>query len=187
MVKNTIVGDEMKRGFSLGLILGLVMALPITAFGSEVISMIGKKVDGQFPLIINGVQTEKPAVSIEGTSYIPVRSAGELFGYDVSFVDSEVILRQKTETVTEATYAIQSADLERLGEMEVELLKHERAVDMDRQSLKKFKEEKPKDAPAVTDYETFQAEAIAAREKKIADLKAEIAKIKAKYNITETP
>jgi hypothetical protein len=82
------------KKYIVGALFGFLLSLAFSAH-AEVASLIGKVVEGSFPLQINGQKSEKDAVVIDGTSYIPVRSAGELFGYDVSFVDSKVILKVK--------------------------------------------------------------------------------------------
>ncbi|MCY9593713.1 hypothetical protein PC41400_21545 [Paenibacillus chitinolyticus] len=77
-----------------GIFIGLGLSLGIGAH-AEVTSMIGKVVEGSFPVLINGEKSEKDALVVDGTSYLPVRSAGQLFGYDVSFIDSQVILKAR--------------------------------------------------------------------------------------------
>jgi chromosome segregation ATPase len=61
--------------------------------------MIGKRVDGQFPLKIDGKLSEIPAITIEGVSYIPLRAAGELFGAQVSWLDGEIIMEKINKNV----------------------------------------------------------------------------------------
>lgn len=73
-------------------IAGLLVAIGVNAAYAEVATMIGKQVDGQFPLKIGGELSEIPAITIEGVSYIPLRAAGELFGAQVSWLDGEIIM-----------------------------------------------------------------------------------------------
>lgn len=93
------------KKYIVGALFGFLLAFTVSAH-AEVVNMFGKVVDGSFPLVINGQKAEKDVVTIEGTSYIPVRSAGALFGYDVSFIDSQVILKKKVgvDSVTNTTY-----------------------------------------------------------------------------------
>jgi len=79
------------KKFVAGLVAGIILAsvVPVLA---ESTAIIGRAVQGTFPLIINGVRAYKDVVVIDGTSYLPVRVSGELFGYDVDFVNREVIL-----------------------------------------------------------------------------------------------
>jgi hypothetical protein len=90
---------NMKRIF-LGILIGFGLSLGVTAYADDIVSLIGKKVDGSFPLIINNVRADKDVLVIDSTSYLPVRSAATLFGYDVSFnADLMVILTKKTDPV----------------------------------------------------------------------------------------
>lgn len=81
---------------------GILVAIGTSAAYAEVTSMIGKRVDGQFPLKIGGELSEIPAITIDGVSYIPLRAAGELFGAKVSWLDGEIIM-EKTNDIGGAT------------------------------------------------------------------------------------
>jgi hypothetical protein len=84
----------------LGMLIGIGLSLGVTAYADDIVSLIGKKVDGSFPLIINNVRADKDVLVIDSTSYLPVRSAAALFGYDVSFnTDLMVILTKKNDAV----------------------------------------------------------------------------------------
>lgn len=88
-------GDNVKK-FLAGILFGGILVFSITGYAD---SLIGKQIDATFPLFINNEQSPKNVVSIEGTSYLPVRSAGEMFGYDVNFQNETVFLStQKQET-----------------------------------------------------------------------------------------
>lgn len=83
-----------------GILIGAVLTLTTSAYAEEIESMIGKVVQGSFPLTIDGKRAEKDVLVIDGTSYIPVRAASELFGYDVLFdPEGKVILEKKGATV----------------------------------------------------------------------------------------
>jgi len=75
----------------IGLVFGLIVGLALSASAS---SMLGKAIDAVYPLFIDGTRCSVDAISIEGTSYIPVRNAGEMFGYNVNFVDNVIILNK---------------------------------------------------------------------------------------------
>lgn len=81
---------------------GILVAIGTSAAYAEVTSMIGKQVDGQFPLKIGGELSEVPAITIDGVSYIPLRAAGEIFGAKVSWLDGEIIM-EKTNGIGGAT------------------------------------------------------------------------------------
>lgn len=81
------------KKYIIGALFGFLLSIAFTAGAAEIKNiMIGKVIQGSFPLIIDGVQAEKDVIVVDKTSYIPVKVAGELFGYDVSFIDSTVKL-----------------------------------------------------------------------------------------------
>jgi hypothetical protein len=84
----------------LGMLIGIGLSLGFTAYADDIVSLIGKKVEGSFPLLINNIRADKDVLVIDGTSYLPVRSAAALFGYDVSFnADLMVILTKKNDFI----------------------------------------------------------------------------------------
>jgi hypothetical protein len=90
---------NMKKIIS-GILIGISLSLGVTAYADDIVSLIGKKVDGSFPLIINNVRADKDVLVIDGTSYLPVKSAAALFGYEVSFnANLMVVLNKKVEAV----------------------------------------------------------------------------------------
>lgn len=62
---------------------------------------IGKKIEGQFPVSMNGEKVEQPGLVIEGVSYLPVRVIGEMMECEVLFIDQEIILDCEKEEPTE--------------------------------------------------------------------------------------
>lgn len=78
----------------MGFVIGAFVMLSGSALADE-ISMIGKTVQGQFPVTVDGETLETPAIVIDGTSFLPVRKFGEVTGYEVSFdPDGEIILNK---------------------------------------------------------------------------------------------
>lgn len=80
-----------------GFILGVVLSLSVNAIAAS--PLVGKAIQGTFPLIIDGGRASKDVIVVEGTSYLPVRAAGEMFGYDVGFENNTVLLNQQTKEV----------------------------------------------------------------------------------------
>jgi hypothetical protein len=85
----------MKR-YLIGFIVGAIVASSTTAFADDIKSLIGKQVEGEVPVIVDGKEIAKSAVIIDGSSYAPVRAIGEALGRNVGFKDSKVIV-EKTE------------------------------------------------------------------------------------------
>jgi hypothetical protein len=89
MLKGAMI---MKKSI-IGLVFGLIVGLTLSASAS---SILGKAIDAIYPLYISGTRSSVDAISIEGTSYVPVRNAGEAFGYDVNFSSDVILLTKKT-------------------------------------------------------------------------------------------
>lgn len=78
------------KKFVIGVIVGIAITASATAYGEEIVdSIIGKKIDGSFPVKIEGKTLEKHAAVIEGTSYLPVRAIGDALNMEVKF-DAEM-------------------------------------------------------------------------------------------------
>lgn len=84
------------KKYIIGAIIGIMLSTTYSV-SAEVIDMIGKKVDGSFPFKINGKRATQDVIVIEGTSYVPVRAAADLFGYDIDFdiANKEVNMQSK--------------------------------------------------------------------------------------------
>jgi hypothetical protein len=102
------------KKYLVGLVFGFILSIATMSYaGSE---MIGKMIDSTYPLIIDGKRVQGEAISIDGTSYIPVRSAAEIFGYKVDFNNDQIILKKDTgaslpvsERTSKSQYKIKSA------------------------------------------------------------------------------
>lgn len=84
------------KKYVIGAIIGIMLSTSYSV-SAEVINMIGKKVDGSYPFKINGKRATQDVIVIEGASYVPVRAAADLFGYDIDFdkVNKEVHMQSK--------------------------------------------------------------------------------------------
>lgn len=72
------------RKILIGVFIGFALSFAVSAH-AEIVNIIGKTVDGQFPVKINGQTIDNQAAVIEGTSYLPVRAIGDALNMDVSF------------------------------------------------------------------------------------------------------
>lgn len=97
------------RKYIIGAIAGFFLATAVTAH-AEVVNMIGKVVDGAFPVKVNGAQLQNSAIVIEGTSYLPVREFGESLGMDVKF-DANMGI-ELTQKATPAPTSIPTVNVE---------------------------------------------------------------------------
>jgi hypothetical protein len=92
------------RKYLIGTIFGFALAFSLSAHADDIKSLIGKSVQGSFPVTIEGRSLDKQAIVIDGTSYLPVKSFGDAVGYDAKFNASSGITLNKKTTVTESTY-----------------------------------------------------------------------------------
>lgn len=73
------------KKFMMGLIVGVAITAAGSAYAEEIQSLVGKTIQGQFPVKVAGVQLTEQAAVLDGTSYLPVRAIGEALNMDVSF------------------------------------------------------------------------------------------------------
>lgn len=79
---------------------GAVFVLSATAFADDIKSLVGKKIQGEAVVELNG-QALDTAIIVNGKSYAPVRVIGEAAGYEVSMQNKKIILDEKSSpTVT---------------------------------------------------------------------------------------
>ena len=100
------------RKYIVGMVFGILLSLSFSVYAEEIQSMIGKTVEGSFPLVIGDKRATKDVIIIEGTSYIPVRAAAEMFGYEVSFTaDMGVGMKKKEKAVDDVTMLKEIKDI----------------------------------------------------------------------------
>ncbi|TNJ66668.1 hypothetical protein FE784_08865 [Paenibacillus hemerocallicola] len=73
------------KKYLIGALFGFLLSLSISVYGEEVKSVIGAVIDGELPVSVNGEKLGNRAITIAGTSYLPVREFAEKVGYDVAF------------------------------------------------------------------------------------------------------
>lgn len=75
----------------LGFLLGAGLATAFNA-NAAVETLIGKQVEDEFSVKLEGKVLERKALAIDGSSYAPVRVIAESLGLDVNFENNEVLL-----------------------------------------------------------------------------------------------
>lgn len=86
----------MKR-FLMGLLVGLCIGLPVSVMAD---SLVGKKIETEVAVKLDGEYLEVNAIGLEGRTYAPVRALAEALGKDVDW-DGEVIITTPVESVLE--------------------------------------------------------------------------------------
>lgn len=87
------------KKFIMGLIVGLALSLAVTAYAEDIKSLVGKQVDGQAAVVLDGEELSVQAVIIEGTSYAPIRAVGEAVGKEVDWKEGKVVMENKQTAV----------------------------------------------------------------------------------------
>lgn len=74
----------MKKVF-LGIVIGLILSICLTPFAADVTQFIALKAG--FPILVNGVEfkSDKPIVTINGSTYLPLRAIGDATGVKVNW------------------------------------------------------------------------------------------------------
>ncbi|ULL14360.1 hypothetical protein DVH26_07795 [Paenibacillus sp. H1-7] len=79
------------RKYIIGAVVGASITLSINV-SAAVDSIIGKSVEGEFSVVLDGKELGSKAAVVNGTSYLPVRAVGETMGLNVSYQDNKVVL-----------------------------------------------------------------------------------------------
>lgn len=85
-----------------GFIVGIIVALGVTAFADDVSNLIAQK--ATFQVFVNGeiLESDKPVAVINGSTYLPLKATGEALGVDVEWnsKDRRVEIGEVNEDVT---------------------------------------------------------------------------------------
>lgn len=82
----------MMRKYIIGGLVGFLLAVPFTAFGEQISTVIGKQVKSEHAVLVDGKQLDKKAILIDGTTYAPLRAVADAVGYDAAFTNNTVVL-----------------------------------------------------------------------------------------------
>lgn len=83
------------RKYKIGILIGVLLSIPLSAYGQEIASLIGKSVQAENNVIVNGEELEVKAINIGGTTYSPNRAIANALGLDIKFKDNKVIFDSK--------------------------------------------------------------------------------------------
>lgn len=91
------------RKYLVGALAGFLLTLPFYAFGSQISTMIGKKIQTEYDVLVNGKQLSVKAVAFDGTSYSPNRAIADALGMDIKLENKTVVFTSKTPPVVADT------------------------------------------------------------------------------------
>lgn len=163
-----------------GFLAGALFTLAGAAFADDIQSLIGKKIQGEAVVELNG-QALDTAIIVNGKSYAPVRAIGEAAGYEVSMQDKKIILDEKVSNTSTASTPGKGQVVEDESKINEIIASHEESIKREEiriESYEKLILERP------NDKEVYQAvidtakaniakykEWIAERESQLTDLK----------------
>lgn len=78
-----------------GFLAGALFTIGAGAFADEIQSLVGKKIQGETAVLVNGKSIDK-AIVVEGKSYAPVRSIGEAAGMKVQYGNEGIVLSDES-------------------------------------------------------------------------------------------
>lgn len=111
------------RKYVIGFVVGLLLSVGTTALADGV-GNVGKRIEVEVPVVLNGEELPVKAVAFEGTSYLPVRAVGESLGLEVEYKDGVIYLAGGTvQNVAEEVKR-----LLRIEEVEKEIARYEEAI-----------------------------------------------------------
>jgi len=83
------------RKFVIGLLAGALLMFSTQAFGAEIKSLIGKKVQGEYTVYVDGKPLDVKAIGANGSTFTPNRALADAVGYNIKFVDQKVYFTKK--------------------------------------------------------------------------------------------
>lgn len=81
-----------------GVLIGFVLATTTSAFADTVKSMIGKKVTGEYTVIVNGQKLSEKGAIIDGKANVPVRAISESLGADIKVSGKTITVNTENQT-----------------------------------------------------------------------------------------
>jgi len=100
------------RKYLIGAIAGFFLSFSFTVYGEEIASLVGREIQGEFPVRVDGELLKNKAIVVDGTSYLPVREFGEKLGYEVDFDPEEGVTLNKMETQKPAQTQNQQSNIQ---------------------------------------------------------------------------
>ncbi|WP_339307709.1 stalk domain-containing protein [Paenibacillus sp. FSL R5-0519] len=80
-----------------GIIIGIVFSTSAGAFADSVKSMVGKKVTGEYSIIVNGKTLSDKGAVIDSKANVPARALSEALGADVKVEGKTIKITSETE------------------------------------------------------------------------------------------
>lgn len=168
-----------------GIIIGIVFSTTAGAFADQVKSLVGKKVTGEYTIIVNGEKLSDKGAVIDSKANVPARSLSEALGADVSVEGKTINITSvsKTETDTEAITLL-DANNKYIGDTKSSLEQLKASILGN--ILNPTIEGKKKILADIEELKSFGAnDAVVAKEKQLAQYDADIEKYEQELKLIE--
>lgn len=75
-----------------GVVIGAIVATAGSAFADQVKTLVGKKVTGEYTVVVNGKELQDKGAVIEGRTNVPVRGISNALGVDMKVEGKKIII-----------------------------------------------------------------------------------------------
>ncbi|KJB88573.1 copper amine oxidase [Paenibacillus sp. E194] len=85
-----------------GVVIGSLIATAGSAFADQIKSLVGKKVTGEYTVIVNGKELQDKGAVIDGKTNVPVRGVSQALGADIRVEGKKILVTSKQEVSASA-------------------------------------------------------------------------------------
>lgn len=98
-----------------GAVIGALVATAGSAFADQVKSMVGKKVTGEYTVIVNGKTLPDKGAVIDGRTNVPVRGISNALGVDLQVEGKKIIISDSSNSANTTPPKTTSSDNKYMG------------------------------------------------------------------------
>lgn len=174
-----------------GIIIGIVFSTSAGAFADTVKSMVGKKVMGEYTIVVDGKKLSDKGAVIDSKANVPARALSEALGADVSVSGKTITITSNSEenTSVDNTVSNPTSELNKYMGQSKSSLEESKRITQEK-ILVPTKEIRESKVTQLAELEKvkggdFTPQVITNLKKEINDLDAEIAKYEAELKLIE--
>ncbi|KGP80078.1 MULTISPECIES: stalk domain-containing protein [unclassified Paenibacillus] len=174
-----------------GIIIGIVFSTSAGAFADQVKSLVGKKVTGEYNIVVDGKKLSDKGAVIDSKANVPARALSEALGADVSVSGKTITITSNSEesTSVDNTVSNPTSELNKYMGQSKSSLEESKRITQEK-ILVPTKEIRESKVTQLAELEKmkggdFTPQVITNLKKEISDLDAEIAKYEADLKLIE--
>ncbi|WGU92044.1 hypothetical protein QJQ58_15640 [Paenibacillus dendritiformis] len=80
---------------TVGIIVGVFGTIATTSIAAQIPSLVGKKIQAEYTINVDGKNLDTKAIVVEGVSHLPVRKVSEIYGADITVKDKVITMNTK--------------------------------------------------------------------------------------------